>query len=131
MSRTQHLIYITHSPFSMKKGIVKVRALVSGSLLLVCLFIIVSPAHGAGTVNRTIDDSNQSVIYAPEGVWSNQNCGGCAIKPNVLQAFDGTYTAATYHPQLEFVSIGMQFSGKLNRLSVGSDQLSRGSQCTV
>ncbi|KAF8197599.1 hypothetical protein BJ912DRAFT_953983 [Pholiota molesta] len=64
----------------------------------------------AGVVNRTIDDSfgdsqtGLQVTYQPGG-------GCCAIKPDVAQAFKGTYNAATYNPGLGSVNITMQFNG--------------------
>jgi hypothetical protein len=73
----------------------------------------------AGVVNRTIDDSfgdsqtGLQVTYQPGGgVWADETCSGCAIKPDVAQAFKGTYNAATYNPGLGSVNITMQFNGK-------------------
>ncbi|KAF9014182.1 hypothetical protein BDQ17DRAFT_1536652 [Cyathus striatus] len=77
------------------------------------------PASFAGSVNYTIDDSYgdsrtrqlPTFLPATAGVWADQTCEGCRIKPDVMQAFMGTYTAATYHPALMSTSISMSFEG--------------------
>lgn len=87
--------------------------------LLVAAWLLSSPVE-AGIVNRTIDDTfgdsqtNQLVTYSPTtaGVWQDETCVGCAIVPDVSQAFKGTYTAATYNPGLGSMGISMQFSGE-------------------
>ena len=75
----------------------------------------------AGIVNRTIDDgfgdsdTLRKVTYLPttSSVWQNASCTGCSIRPDTSRAFKGTYTAATYNPQLGSMSITMKFNGKL------------------
>ncbi|KAF9014181.1 hypothetical protein BDQ17DRAFT_1419087 [Cyathus striatus] len=72
----------------------------------------------AGIVNHTIDDTYgdsqtlQLPTYLPAvDVWADQTCGGCAIQPATSKAFKNTYTAATYHPGLQNISISMDFEG--------------------
>ncbi|KAF5373808.1 hypothetical protein D9758_000976 [Tetrapyrgos nigripes] len=70
-------------------------------------------------VNRTIDDSlgdsvtGQRPIFLPStgGVWEDQTCAGCAIQPNRSLAFSGTWTAATYNPNLRNISTTFTFRG--------------------
>lgn len=85
--------------------------------LLSLFFISVLPIR-AGIVNRTIDDglgdsdSGKLPIYLPaNGTWDDQTCLGCAIQPDTSKAFDRTYTAATYNPDLGSVSIELDFQG--------------------
>ena len=71
-------------------------------------------------VNRTIDDqfgdsdTLQRATYLPttSTVWQDQSCSGCLIQPDISRAFKGTYTAATYNPQLGSMNITMKFNGK-------------------
>ncbi|KIM48570.1 hypothetical protein M413DRAFT_437782 [Hebeloma cylindrosporum] len=73
----------------------------------------------AGIVNRTIDDAFgdsstlRQVAYLPTtlNVWQDLTCSGCLIRPDTSRAFKGTYTAATYSPQLGSMSITMKFNG--------------------
>lgn len=67
--------------------------------------------------NRTIDDTlGDSVTgsrpkYSPvPGVWEDATCKGCAIQPDPSLAFDGTWTAATYNPNIS-TSIELNFKG--------------------
>ncbi|KAJ3993791.1 hypothetical protein F5050DRAFT_1810195 [Lentinula boryana] len=70
-------------------------------------------------VNRSIDDTlGDSVTgdrptYLPDtlGVWEDNTCLDCALAPNTSKAFDGTYTAATYNPDLKNISISFAFTG--------------------
>ncbi|KAE9396740.1 hypothetical protein BT96DRAFT_884472 [Gymnopus androsaceus JB14] len=71
-------------------------------------------------VNRSIDDTlgdsvtGQKPVFLPStpGVWANNTqCGGCGLQPPTSSAFDGTYTAATYNPGLENISITFDFTG--------------------
>ena len=74
-------------------------------------------------VNRTIDDtegdsvSGQTVTYfpaTPDGApWATPNCPVCAIKPDLQQAFDGTYRAATWYPVNDTMGISTKFNGEL------------------
>ena len=71
--------------------------------------------------NQTIDDQlGDSVTGHVPNFWSDitnpwgtQTCGGCAIKPDVTQVYNGTYSAATYHPDLGALGVRMQFTGML------------------
>ncbi|CAA7270983.1 unnamed protein product [Cyclocybe aegerita] len=75
----------------------------------------------AVVLNRTIDDgygdpvTGKMPIYfppsKPESPWNNQTCGGCAIQPNLNMTHRRTYTAATYHPFLQNMSITLDFTG--------------------
>jgi hypothetical protein len=90
-----------------------------GALFFLSLSWIFLAPVAATIVNRTIDDTfgdsqtGQLVTYLPAtvGVWEDETCAGCAIRPSVLQAFKNTYTAATYNPGLENMNITMQFNG--------------------
>lgn len=90
-----------------------------GALFLI-LFLWHLPLVLAGIVNRTIDDgfgdsdTLRKVTYLPTtaSVWQDASCTGCAIRPDISRAFKGTYTAATYNPQLGSMSITMKFNGK-------------------
>jgi len=74
----------------------------------------------AAVTNRTIDDTLgdrdtgfRPVFLPPRlGVWEGSTCAGCAIQPDKAQAFEGTWTAATYQPEeFESMSIELQFTG--------------------
>ncbi|KIK58834.1 hypothetical protein GYMLUDRAFT_245909 [Collybiopsis luxurians FD-317 M1] len=70
-------------------------------------------------VNRSIDDTlgdsvtGQRPLFLPSisGVWEDNTCKGCALQPPTSNAFDGTYTAATYNPGLNNISITFEFTG--------------------
>lgn len=72
----------------------------------------------AALVNVTIDDTDgdsvthQLPVYQPASPWGGPSCVGCDIVPNPSLAFDGTWHAATYHPQLLNVNITFSFTGK-------------------
>ncbi|KAF8869881.1 hypothetical protein CPB84DRAFT_1693684 [Gymnopilus junonius] len=88
----------------------------SVGVLITWLFFLFLPLVQGGAVNRTIDDASSDVIYSPitpQGPWANQNCEVCAIKPDLSQVFDNTYTAATWYPTNGTMSITMQFTGNL------------------
>jgi len=92
----------------------------TGSLFLFLLAWFLSPVTAA-LVNRTIDDTfgdsttGVKVIYSPQddSTWKDQTCVGCAIRPPTAKAFRGTYTAATYNPDIKDFSITMDFTGEL------------------
>ncbi|KAL0946546.1 hypothetical protein HGRIS_012751 [Hohenbuehelia grisea] len=73
----------------------------------------------AASTNRTIDDTNGDSItgikpvYLPTttGVWKNAGCGHCAVTPDKLKAFQGTWTSATYNPGLNNISVNFNFEG--------------------
>jgi hypothetical protein len=75
-------------------------------------------AQAAGT-NTTIDDtigdarnsSNRPVYVPASGFWEDATCSGCAIKPDPARAFDGTWTAGTYNPNIPEASIQLTFNG--------------------
>jgi hypothetical protein len=80
---------------------------------LLCLF----PSLVLGDiVNHMIDNSlgdsqtGQPVVTYP--ALGTMRCGGCALQPDIDQAFDKTYTAATWHPNKGTMNITMQFNGK-------------------
>ncbi|KIK61830.1 hypothetical protein GYMLUDRAFT_165617 [Collybiopsis luxurians FD-317 M1] len=84
--------------------------------LLVCLtglsFIFSEP------VNHSIDDTlgdsatGQRPIYLPvTGVWKDNTCTSCSLRPPTPSAFKGTYTSATYYPYLKNISITFEFTG--------------------
>ncbi|KAF8891355.1 hypothetical protein BD779DRAFT_1514735 [Infundibulicybe gibba] len=51
-------------------------------------------------------------VYLPNGPWKPGACGGCRIQPNPSKAFQGTWTSATFHPELKNISITFGFRGK-------------------
>ncbi|PFH51672.1 hypothetical protein AMATHDRAFT_46849 [Amanita thiersii Skay4041] len=70
-------------------------------------------------VNRTIDNrygdekTRASPTYLPRigGVWEDETCGACALKPNASLAFNNSYISATYHPNFENISVSFDFIG--------------------
>ncbi|KAF5330548.1 hypothetical protein D9619_005238 [Psilocybe cf. subviscida] len=89
-----------------------------GFVMAIFAWHYVSPAV-ALISNRTIDDAlgdsvtGQKVVFLPstQGVWSNQDCIGCALNPDTTKAFDSTYTAATYNSGLGSISATLKFQG--------------------
>jgi hypothetical protein len=93
----------------------------AGRLSASLLFLFVLPFADAGQVNRTIDDTKGDIVtgakptYLPTtgGVWAGADCAKCAVQPNSSLAFDGTWTAATYHATLGMTSIKLPFTGNV------------------
>jgi hypothetical protein len=89
-----------------------------GALFLAILFLTIKAVRPQA-VNRSIDDgfgdsvTGQMPIFLSSNSWANQVCKGCAIKPPISDAFEGTYTAATYDPGLDDISITFNFTGGL------------------
>ncbi|KAF5388956.1 hypothetical protein D9757_005058 [Collybiopsis confluens] len=88
------------------------------SLLILSLPIFTVALSRAA--NRSIDDTlgdsvtGQKPLFLPltQGVWADATCGSiCAIRPPTQDAFDQTYTAATYNPTLGSISIVLSFTG--------------------
>lgn len=87
-------------------------------LLAIMAWSLVSPMVALPS-NRTIDDTfgdpftglNVDFFPSTQGVWKTENCSDCALYPNTSQAFMGTYTAATYHPELGSISATLTFEG--------------------
>ncbi|KAK0470985.1 hypothetical protein IW261DRAFT_1572504 [Armillaria novae-zelandiae] len=92
-------------------------------LIFILLPIAFSFADGT---NRTIDDALGDVVtglqveYLPlnspnntgEPFWKHEDqCDGCAILPDRTKAYDETWTATTYFPVIEYMSIGLRFNG--------------------
>lgn len=79
--------------------------------------ILLFPRVVLADTNCTIDDTKgDSVtgitpVYKPQSAWEDATCSGCFVKPNVQQAFDGTWTAATYSPDKTETSIEFSFKG--------------------
>ncbi|KAJ3722837.1 hypothetical protein DFJ43DRAFT_1042076 [Lentinula guzmanii] len=94
------------------------RPALSGLLFLYAFLRQVTLISSIG-VNRSIDDTlGDSVTgdrptYLPDtlGVWEDNTCLDCALVPPTSNAFDGTYTAATYNPDLKNISISFAFTG--------------------
>lgn len=91
-----------------------------GALLaLFCISFFFNQSMAVG-VNRTIDDvfgdseTRQLPIFLPQtiGVWKDQTCADCAIRPDNNQAFHKTYTSATYNPGLKSINVTMHFDGE-------------------
>ena len=86
------------------------------ALDLLILFLVTARA---ALVNRTIDDTDgdsvtlQVPFYQPTvaSPWAGPSCVGCAIVPDTSLVFDGTWHAATYHPELLNVNITFSFTG--------------------
>ena len=76
----------------------------------------------AGIVNRTINEKlgdlntlwQVTYLLTTLNVWHNVTCRGlgCLVHLDTSRAFKGTYTTATYNPQLGFISITMKFNSK-------------------
>ncbi|KAJ6604211.1 hypothetical protein DFH09DRAFT_1121977 [Mycena vulgaris] len=87
--------------------------IISRIFLAQCLFGL---SYAANT-NRTIDDTNgDSVggtvpVYSPSSSWAGSSCTGCAIQPSTSDAFDGTWSAATYNSGLGSMTVSMSFTG--------------------
>jgi hypothetical protein len=85
-------------------------------ILLTAFFEIAT----ATRVNRTIDDTfgdsltGDKPTYLPSAVWNDLNatCDTCVTQLDPNQAFNGTWTAAMYSPQLGSVSIELSFTGQ-------------------
>ncbi|KAK0492944.1 hypothetical protein EDD18DRAFT_1357326 [Armillaria luteobubalina] len=92
-------------------------------LIVILLLILLSFAAGT---NRTIDDVLGDVVtglqveYLPlnspnntgQPFWKHEDqCDGCAILPDRTKAYDETWTATTYFPVIEYMSIGLRFNG--------------------
>ncbi|KAE9383763.1 hypothetical protein BT96DRAFT_1008812 [Gymnopus androsaceus JB14] len=98
------------------------HSLLPGAIFFHALVSNVAVVLSAG-VNRSIDDTlgdsvtGQKPIFIPStpGIWQDPTqCSvapGCALQPPTTSAFDGTYTAATYHPELNNISISFDFTG--------------------
>lgn len=88
--------------------------------VFLCYLIATAQIAFAAQVNRSIDDTYGDSVtgdrptYLPTtgGVWADATCQGCAIQPNPSLAFDGSWTASTYHPALNEISFQFQFTGK-------------------
>jgi len=70
-------------------------------------------------VNQTIDDqfgdslTGRVPVFWPSP-WANQTSSGYyALKPDVTQVYNGTYSATTYYPSMGSVGISMNFTGRL------------------
>ncbi|KAE9383765.1 hypothetical protein BT96DRAFT_718412 [Gymnopus androsaceus JB14] len=92
------------------------HSLLPGAIFFHALVTVVLSAG----VNRSIDDAlgdsvtgkKPTFLPSTPGVWENQTvCPGCALLPPTTSAFDGTYTAATYHPDLKNISVSFDFTG--------------------
>ncbi|KAJ3903867.1 hypothetical protein F5879DRAFT_116866 [Lentinula edodes] len=87
--------------------------------LSICILLCELSFVSSTAVNRSIDDTlGDSVTgnrptYLPDttGVWEDNTCSGCALEPDISSAFDDTYTAATYNPELKNISISFDFIG--------------------
>lgn len=88
------------------------------------------PCADAEIVNQTIDDSfgdlvtGAKVLYFPSTrqgnnlnvFWSNEDqCAGCAIVPDKTQAFNNTWTSATYVASIGQMSATMSFDGESSK----------------
>jgi hypothetical protein len=68
--------------------------------------------------NITIDDqggdptTGQVPVYKPANVWQNQNCAGCAIKPDANQLYNNTEMSATHGSGESPYTIDFNFNGK-------------------
>lgn len=86
-------------------------------LHLLALFFL--PSAMSFERNITIDDqegdgdTGQVPVFSPQIAWATQTCSGCAIKPDITQMHDETFTAATFMPDkdIPFNSIDFTFNG--------------------
>lgn len=93
-----------------------------GSQILSLSLLISLRYAGAAATNRTIDDefgdsvTGQKAIFLPTtaGIWEGQECAGCRVQPNRDIAFEGTWNAATFRPEVGGsgpLSIDLSFKG--------------------
>lgn len=95
------------------------RCLVAIQLTLCLLIQHAQHLARAGELSTTIDDgygdtmTNLRPRYLPAGVgvWTDQTCEGCPIRPDLSQTFRETYTAATRRPGQPKVSLTISFTG--------------------
>lgn len=73
----------------------------------------------ASTTIRTIDDTTgdsvtrERPVYLPAGgVWKDATCRGCAVQPDPSRAYGRTWTAATYSPSIDNMTIQFEFRGE-------------------
>lgn len=102
--------------------------LICGDLFMIILtWFLVLPAVAVPN-NRTIDDTfgdfvtGQKVVYTPSTplTWKTQDCTDCLLNPEVNNAHNGTYTAATCYPALGSMSINLTFTGMTTHLCLPS-----------
>ncbi|KAM6500180.1 hypothetical protein JOM56_003194 [Amanita muscaria] len=82
------------------------------------LFLFTIPVCRGVLVNRTIDSNLGDpatgfvpIYQPPQNFWVPQLCSECFIRPNPLDAFDGTWNSATYIPGQENVNVTLRFTG--------------------
>ncbi|KIL56802.1 hypothetical protein M378DRAFT_133674 [Amanita muscaria Koide BX008] len=82
------------------------------------LFLFTISVCRAVLVNRTIDSNLGDpvtgfvpIYQPPQNFWVPQLCSECFIRPNPLDAFDGTWNSATYIPGQENVNVTLRFTG--------------------
>ncbi|KAF5389024.1 hypothetical protein D9757_005053 [Collybiopsis confluens] len=91
--------------------------------VLFCPTLLVSlpvlPVALSKAVNRSIDDTlgdsvtGQRPLFLPStaGVWEDATCKECSLRPPIQDAYDQTYTAATYESGMGNISISFPFTG--------------------
>ncbi|KAF8077620.1 hypothetical protein FPV67DRAFT_1462396 [Lyophyllum atratum] len=87
--------------------------------LLFHLFLFHSWYAIAVSVNRTIDDTagdpftGTRPLYLPTtpGIWEDATCAGCRVKADRSLAFKGSWTSATFRPEVGPISIELNFTG--------------------
>ncbi|KAL0057935.1 hypothetical protein AAF712_015399 [Marasmius tenuissimus] len=90
------------------------------------LYLVFSFPHflfaNAKTVTRYIDDTYGDSVTGlkpeyhadHENFWQDQTCGseqGCAIVPDTRKTRNGTYSAATYQPEMSNLGFTLRFNG--------------------
>ncbi|KAF5388991.1 hypothetical protein D9757_005052 [Collybiopsis confluens] len=91
--------------------------------VLFCPVLLISlpvfPVTLSKAVNRSIDDTlgdsvtGQRPLFLPStaGVWEDATCIECSLRPPIQDAYDQTYTAATYESGMGNISISFPFTG--------------------
>jgi len=85
------------------------------TLLAFALFSL-SAVQAQTAVNRTIDDAlgdsetGVKPLFSPAAAWHAGECAQCAIRPDPAQAFQGTWTEATYRAP-DTLNIQLSFRG--------------------
>ncbi|KAJ7596759.1 hypothetical protein C8J56DRAFT_296376 [Mycena floridula] len=65
-------------------------------LAVVCLFLA-AQVQGI-LVNKTLDDSDGSLVYLPPSAWNTPDCPTCTAKPDPALVFGGTWHDSTFNP---------------------------------
>ncbi len=94
--------------------------------ILFVLFFTQFKESAAVVSNRTIDDefgdsvTGKRPVFLPNlpGIWQGPECITCGVQPDKTKAFNQTFNAATYKPEIGYTSIGLSFKGRSEHISL-------------